>query len=176
MTGLCAVRVGMLESKRTVHLDLARSNADVFLLASGRSGCRAPIERVDVEHAKAAKDRAPAHLRGAIGCHRSVHAVGARKLSCPRRFSSKLRYDRCDCSRSSFTQVMPHTQLPYTIQTRARAMNGAAHRERWVGRDARGPPHLRAVTHRFLNLRDRDSPSPLLKAPLAPHGVEYSIV
>jgi hypothetical protein len=112
MTGLCAVRVGMLESKRTVHLDLARSNADVFLLASGRSGCRVPIERVDVDHAKAAKDRAPAHLRGAIGCHRSVHAVGARKLSC-RRFSFKLRLHRCDCSRSSFTQVMPHTQLPY---------------------------------------------------------------
>ena len=75
MTGLCAVRVGMLESKRTVHLDLARSNADVFLLASGRSGCRVPIERVDVDHAKAAKDRAPAHLRGAIGCHRSVHVL-----------------------------------------------------------------------------------------------------
>ena len=129
MTGLCAVRVEMLESKRTVHLDLARSNADVFLLASGRSGCRAPIERVDVEHAKAAKDRAPAHLRGAIGCHRSVHAVGARKLSC-RRFSSKLRLDRCDCSRSFFTQVMPHTQLPYR---RVRAMNGAAHRERCAG-------------------------------------------
>ena len=79
MTGLCAVRVGMLESKRTVHLDLARSNADVSLLASGRSGCRVPIERVDVLNTqKPLKITLPptsAVQSGAIGqCTRLEHA------------------------------------------------------------------------------------------------------
>ena len=53
--------------------------------------------------------------------------------------------------RRSCTQVMPHTQLATTIQTRARAMNGAAHRDTGALGGPRGPPHLRAVTHRFLN-------------------------
>jgi hypothetical protein len=56
--------------------------------------------------------------------------------------SSTSQLVHCDCSRRSCTQAMPHshTQLPYCIQTRARAMNGAAHRERWVGREGPSAP------------------------------------
>ena len=76
------------------------------------------------------------------------------------------RCDRLYCAIAWLlhTGDAPH---PTTIQTRARVMNRAAHQERWVVGGPRGPPHLRAVTHRFINLRDRDPPSasPLLTGP-----------
>jgi hypothetical protein len=50
----------------------------------------------------------------------------------------------------------PH---PTTIQMRARAMNGAAHRERWVGREGLRTSERSPIV--FSILQDRDPPSPL---------------
>ena len=70
------VRGQIVENQRSVKRTARRDHTSIpHLFCICGLFVRAPIERVDVEHAEAAKDRAPGHLR----CNR-VSSVSARGL------------------------------------------------------------------------------------------------